>query len=282
MEPQYEVDGTTALSRVEAQLAFGFRIPGTDAHRRTGDWIDSILRGFADTVVIQEWEHETRFGTTVPMRNLIARFRPEATERVLYAGHWDSQPLATGPNSPDSTAPTPGASNNAAGVAVLLAVAEALHARPTARIGVDLLFTDGEDFGDFAEDADVLVGSTYYAAHPVAEQPPFFAVVFDMVGDADLQLFQEGNSMTGAPDVVHRVWDAAAELGYDSYFIQSPKYNIIDDHRPLQRAGIRAILVIDFDYPYWDSTEDTLDKISAESLAIVGNTAVHVVRVVDR
>ena len=75
---------------------------------------------------------------------------------------------------------------------------------------------------------------------------------------------------------------AAAELGYDAYFIQTPKHDIIDDHRPLQRAGIRAILVMDFDYPHWDSTEDTLDKVSAESLAIVGNTAVRVVRVVDR
>jgi Zn-dependent M28 family amino/carboxypeptidase len=244
--------------------------------------LDRLLRELADTVVVQTWTHVTHAGDTLPMRNLIARFRPAATERVLYAAHWDTQPFATGPNSPDPSAPTPGANNNAGGVAVLLGVADALHQEPTQTIGVDLLLTDGEDLGDFDRMRDVLVGSTYYGQHPVTDDVPLFAIVFDMIADADLQIYQEGNSTRAAPEVVDRVWRTARDLGYQQYFIPDIEHYIIDDHRALSEAGIRAILLIDFDYEYWDSTEDTIDKISEASLTIVGNTAIRVLRNADR
>ena len=109
---------------------------------------------------------------------------------------------------------------------------------------------DGEDYGDFTKDsADVLIGSRYYGAHQLPGPRPLYAVLFDLVADKDLQIYQEGNSLVGAPEVVELVWDTAKDLGYGGYFIASPRHTLIDDHIQLQKAGIRAIDVVDFDYP---------------------------------
>ena len=172
----------------------------------------------------------------------------------------------------------PGANDGASGVAVLLGVADALKARPTAGVGVDLLFVDGEDYGDFADSNDVLIGSRYFAAHQPAGYPPLYAVLFDMVGDKDLDIYYEGNSQATAPEVVERVWRTARDLGYGPYFLPGVKHTLIDDHVALQRAGIHAIDVVDFDYPYWHTPDDTIDKVAAGSLQVVGDVAVALVR----
>ena len=99
-----------------------------------------------------------------------------------------------------------------------------------------------------------------------------------MVGDADLQLYQEGYSLTGAPEVVERLWQVAGDMGYGHIFVAEPRHSITDDHIPLQRAGFRAIDVIDFDYPAWHTPDDTLDKVSARSLEIVGQVALGLLR----
>ena len=122
------------------------------------------------------------------------------------------------------------------------------------------------------------MGSRYYATSADRDSPPLFAVVWDMVGDADLRILQERNSVAGAPEVVERVWNRARELGYGRVFRATLGHTVTDDHIPLLDAGIRAIDVIDFDYPYWHTTEDTVDKVSAESLQIVGDVAVALVR----
>jgi len=161
---------------------------------------------------------------------------------------------------------------------VLLGLADALKVKPPA-VGVDLLFADGEDYGDFTKDSsDVLIGSRWFAAHQPPGYPPLYAVLFDMVGDRSLQIYYEGNSMAVAPEVVERVWRTASDLGYGRYFLPGVKHTLIDDHVSLQRAGIHAIDVVDFDYPYWHTTEDTIDKVSAASLQIVGDVAVALVR----
>jgi Zn-dependent M28 family amino/carboxypeptidase len=103
-------------------------------------------------------------------------------------------------------------------------------------------------------------------------------VVFDMVGDKDLQFLQEGYSISRAPEVVRRVWDTAERLGYGRVFVPRVGEGFTDDHVPLQQAGIRAIDVIDFTFPYHHTTEDTIDKVSAASLQIVGDVAVALVR----
>src|SRR5205814_147226 len=139
----------------------------------------------------------------------------------------------------------------------------ALKAKPP-RLGVDLLFVDGEDYGDFYRDsADVLIGSRYFAAHQPTGYQPLFAVLFDMVADKDQQFYYEGNSQSFAPEVVERVWRTAADLGYGRVFLPGVKPTLIDDHVALQQAGIHAIDVVDFDYPYWHTREDTIDKVTA-------------------
>lgn len=84
--------------------------------------------------------------------------------------------------------------------------------------------------------------------------------------------------MVGAPEVVELVWETAKDLGYGGYFISSPRHTLIDDHLELQKAGIRAIDVVDFDYPAWHTTEDTIDKVSAASLQVVGDVALALIR----
>jgi Zn-dependent M28 family amino/carboxypeptidase len=171
-----------------------------------------------------------------------------------------------------------GANDGGSGVALLLGVADVLQRSPPS-IGVDLLFVDGEDYGDFTNaPEDVLIGSRYYAAHQLPGPKPLYAVLFDLVADKDLQLYQEGNSLVGAPEVVELVWATAKDLGYSGHFIASPRHTLIDDHLELQKVGIRAIDVVDFDYPAWHTTEDTIDKVSAASLQIVGDVAVALVR----
>jgi len=274
-----EFDGTHAFSYVEHQMQFGPRIPSTPAHERCGDWILAQLRSRADSVAVQAFTHVTRHGDTLHLRNFLARFRPAAAERVLFLAHWDTRPHADqSPNLGQQRLPVPGANDGASGVAVLLGVADALKAKPPA-VGVDLLFVDGEDYGDFSKDTDdVLIGSRYFAAHQPLGYPPLFAVLFDMVGDKDLRIGYEGNSQAFAPEVVDRVWRTAYDLGYGGYFVPQVESTLIDDHVALQKAGIHAIDVVDFTYPYWHTTEDTIDKVSAASLQIVGDVAVALVR----
>ena len=273
-----EFDSASAFNYLKTQVEFGPRVPDTEAHRREAAWLDSLLRLRADTLIVQSWTHVTAHGDSLRLVNYVARFRPAATKRLLFLAHWDSRPTADSPTSTDSTKPVPGANDGASGVALLLGVADVLKRAPPT-VGVDLLFDDGEDYGDFTKTPnDVLIGARYYAAHPAPGPQPLYAVLFDLIADKDLQIFQEGNSLVGAPEVVELVWDTAKELGYAGTFVATPKHTLIDDHIELQKVGIRAIDVVDFDYPSWHTKDDTIDKVSAASLQIVGDVAVALVR----
>jgi Zn-dependent M28 family amino/carboxypeptidase len=280
--PAREFDGAAALGYIQTQLAFGPRIPGTPGHDRMAAWLDSLLRARADTILEQRWTHRTTSGASLPLVNLIARFKPAASTRLLFLAHWDTRPKADGVHSRDSTLPVPGANDGASGVAVLLAMADALKQAPP-DIGVDLLFVDGEDYGDFNADTDVLLGSRYYAEHPAPGAAPRFAILFDMIGDRDLRILQEGLSLTAAPDVVELVWNLAQRLGYGNVFVPEEGITLTDDHVPLQQKGIRAIDLIDFTYGgpdnQWHHTpDDTFDKVSSASLQVVGDVAMALVR----
>lgn len=271
-------DGAKAFTYLERQMAFGPRIPNTPAHDQMADWLLAELKTRADTVIVQSWTQVTRRGEHLRLRNFLARFRPDAVERVLYLAHWDTRPRADqSANLAAQRQPVPGANDGASGVAVLLGVADALKQTPPT-VGVDLLFVDGEDYGDFSDSTETLMGSRYFAAHQPAGYPPLFAVLFDMVGDKDQQFYYESNSNAFAPEVVQRVWKAAADLGYGRVFVPGPRHTLTDDHVTLQQAGIHAIDVVDFDYPYWHTTEDTIDKVAAASLQVVGDVAVAVIR----
>src|SRR5436309_255756 len=202
---------------------------------------------------------------------------PSLYKTSLPCDHSKEPPLARG-SLGQPRLPGPGANDGASGVALLLGVADALKAKPPT-VGVDLLFVDGEDYGDFATDSnDVLIGSRYFASHQPPGYQPLFAVLFDMVADKDQQFYYEGNSQAVAPEVVDRVWHVAADLGYGRVFIPGVKHTLTDDHVALQKVGIHTIDVVDFDYPYWHTTDDTIDKVSAASLQVVGDVAVALVR----
>ncbi|HUG28485.1 MAG TPA: M28 family peptidase [Gemmatimonadales bacterium] len=273
-----EFDGQAAHAYVARQMEFGHRIPGTEPHAAMAAWLEEHLRGVADEVVVQRWNHTAASGAALPMVNVIARFRPELQDRILYLAHWDTRPISDAPASSDPTAPMPGANDGGSGVAILLGVADALRALP-AGIGVDLLFVDGEDYGDFGTDTDVLIGSKYYAQHQLQGPRPRFAVLFDIVGHEGAVFDKEGYSVIAAPRVVDLVWEVAAQLGYQETFVPRVGIQITDDHVPLQRAGIAAIDIIGYgNYEHWHTPDDTLDKISAGMLQIVGDVAMAVLR----
>jgi hypothetical protein len=293
-------DAKAAMGYVKTQLDFGPRVPGTPAHEREGDWIVAQMKQRTDSVIVQSWTHTTLDGKALPMRNVLARFNPAATDRVLYVTHWDTRPVAdSDPVLGNRTTPIPGANDGASGVALFIALGDALQKTPPS-VGVDLLFVDGEDWGNFDTDSsgkllpDVLIGSTYFASHlPSPGYKPLYGVLWDMIGDRDLQIYQEGNSVQAAPEVVSRVWETAANLGYSKYFLQQPGLTITDDHVPLLDAGLRVIDVIDMQYGplapgygpetlsnpnYHHTLQDTYDKVSAKSLQVVGDVALSLVK----
>ncbi len=281
--PPREFDSGRALQYAATQVGFGPRVPGKEGHRREVAWLDSLLRARADTLIVQQWTHVTARGDSLPLTNFIARFRPSAGERILFLAHWDTRPYSDGPGSADRAAPVPGANDGASGVAVLLGIADALKRLPPA-VGVDLLFVDGEDYADFGnEPNDVLIGSRYYARHPAPGAKPGYAVLFDMIGDKDLRIAPEGNSVVAAPEVMTMIWKTAKSLGYDSVFVDGQGTPLTDDHVELQKAGIRAVDVVDFNYgpgnSYWHTPNDTMDKISAASLGVIGDVALALIRI---
>src|SRR5262249_31363174 len=126
-----EFSGDTAMKYVHTQMAFGPRIPNTEGHQKTGDWIIERLKETADSVEVQSFTHVTTTGETLKLRNIIGRFKPNQPERILFLAHWDTRPKAEkSPNLADQQRPVPGANDGASGVAVLLAMADALKQKP--------------------------------------------------------------------------------------------------------------------------------------------------------
>lgn len=277
--PTTAFDGEAAYKYAATIYAFGPRVPGTPAWQKGGDWIVAQMKTRADTVIEQRWEHRLANGDSIPLRNIFARFRPTATDRVLYVTHWDSRPIADqDPNPANRTKPVPGANDGAAGVGMFIALADVLKKTPPS-VGVDLLIDDGEDYGNFDTNTDVLMGVQYFLQHlPSPGYQPMFGVLWDMIGDKDLKIWEEQNSVARAPEVVQRVWSTADSLGYSDYFVPEQKWNVVDDHLPFLQAGIHVIDVVDLDYVsqtqnYHHTLQDTMDKISAKSLKIVGDVA---------
>jgi glutaminyl-peptide cyclotransferase len=284
--PKTPFDANAAMTYTKAQLAFGPRVPGTPAHVKAGDWITSMMKQRADTVVEQRFTHRTADGKELPLRNILARFRPTATQRILYVTHWDTRPTADQDRVlGNRNTPIPGANDGAAGVGLLVALGDALKKLPPT-IGVDLLFVDGEDYGKSFDPpyTDVLLGSQYFAEHlPSPDYRPIYGVLWDMIADKDLNIYQEQLSVNQAPEVVSRVWQKAADLGYAKYFIPQAGGPVTDDHVPLLAKGLRVIDVIDIDYGppepdgYHHTLQDTIDKISVKSLQIVGDVALSLI-----
>lgn len=251
-------DGQNAFVYLEKQMAFGPRWPGSEGHAEVGDYI-------ADSLDALGWEvEEQRFPYfNIEGRNIIGRANQGQGEVIILGAHYDTRRVAD--RSPGSSAPVPGAVDGASGVAVLLELAQTLNLDEIQH-EVWLAFFDVEDNGSGGMPGfDWIVGSSYMARNLTVT--PQAMVLVDMIGDADQQLYYEGNSDS---ELQATLWEIAAELGYGNYFIPQLKYTLIDDHLPFAQAGIPAVDIIDFDYPYWHTVDDTADKASPESLMRVG------------
>jgi Zn-dependent M28 family amino/carboxypeptidase len=225
------------------------------------------LKETTASVERQDFTFDDR-GKPLPMTNVIARFAGSGSgPATLLAAHWDTRPTADQERDPERRRqPILGANDGASGVAVLLQMARLFQRRPPPGPVWIVLF-DGEDLGPHED--RMYLGAKYFAAH-LPPNTPKRGVLLDMVGDRDLQIYQEGNSLVRAGAVVESVWDTARRLGYHRYFVPAPKYSISDDHLPLMDKGLEVADLIDFDYPPWHTLGDTVDKCSAGSLKIVG------------
>jgi glutaminyl-peptide cyclotransferase len=250
-------DGLSAFQYVQAQMAIGPRPTGSDADRKTGDYIVAQLRQNGWQVEEQEFVYRG-----VPARNIIGRAGKGPV--ALIGAHYDTRRVADEDrNAAMRTEPVPGANDGASGVAVLLELARTLDKSRLSN-EVWLTFFDAEDNGRLAG-WDFIAGSTEMASRLTVT--PAMVVIADMVGDRDLQLYKEQNS---TPDLVDRIWRIAARLGYEGTFLPTAKWSMLDDHTPFLQKGIPAVDLIDFDYPYWHTTQDTADKVAPESLEQVG------------
>ena len=270
-------DGERAWRDVDFQVSLGPRVTGSEANKQTVDWMVSQLEESGWSTEIQE---TLMMGHTI--RNVIARFG-EGHPWVVLGAHFDSRMQADeDPDLQNRKLAVPGANDGASGVAVLLELARTLpshmsaqaeHAdssNPVPARQIWLVFFDAEDNGRI-QGWDWILGSRAFVGQFIAgkEERPEAAVVVDMIGDADLNIYQEQNS---DPSLIAAIWAEADKLGYSSQFLPSAKYRMLDDHLPFRDAGIPAVDLIDFDYPYWHTIADTADKISAESLKAVGDT----------
>jgi Zn-dependent M28 family amino/carboxypeptidase len=255
--PVREFDGQRAYQDVLTQMAFGPRTVGSPAHAKAVAWMQAELEKAGWQVQVQVAEAMGH-----PIQNVVARRKSQVPQIVLGA-HYDSRLLADQDRGPGSAFPVPGADDGASGVALLLGLARSL---PVDSVPVELVFFDAEDNGNLPS-WDWLLGSRAYAAALTFR--PSAVVILDMIGDRDLNIYQEANSNKA---LVQAIWDQAAALGYQSQFIPAVKYSMEDDHTPFLEAGLPAVDIIDFDYPYWHTSQDTADKVSAASLEVVGRT----------
>ena len=247
--------GEEAYQQAAAQIALGPRPTGSEAGWATGDYIIERLKELG-------WETKeqvTEF-KGVKLRNIVGRAGKGPV--IIVGAHYDSRPHADlDPVNPDQS--IQGANDGASGAAVLLELARVLD-REALDKEVWLTFFDAEDRGHL-DGWPFSVGASYMAENLTAT--PQAVIVLDMVGDRDQQFYFERNSN---PDLLAELWDVAASLGYQDQFVPQIKWSIVDDHTPFAALGLPAADVIDFDYPAWHTSADTLDQISAESLERIG------------
>ncbi|MDH3206673.1 MAG: M28 family peptidase [Gemmatimonadota bacterium] len=273
-------DGAAALELVRTQVAFGPRVPGTEGHQLQLDWMVARLRELSPEVAVDTFSHVTASGDSLRLFNVTARFRPEATRRILLLAHWDTRPRSDQAAEIErQSIPVPGANDGASGTAVLLELA-GLFAGAAPPMGVDLLFVDGEDYGPGVE--DMFLGAQRYASR-LDDLPtrPVYGLLLDMVGDAEPNFLVEEYSAQAASVVVQKVWRAAERLGYQDYFPNRVGDRIVDDHMPLIDAGLPTANLIDFVYGpgnrYWHTPEDTPDRLSAATLEMVGEVVTELI-----
>lgn len=282
--PSFQADSAYAF--VERQVAFGPRVPGSEAHRRCQAFFVDALRGFgADTVWTQTATVTAFDGTRLPMANIMASFNSAAPRRLLLVAHYDTRPWADeDADEANHSKPIPGANDGASGVGVILELARQVGLKAPG-VGVDILLTDVEDYGDDGDDESWCLGTQYWVANnPYTPRTrPYMGILLDMVGGRDAQFYREGFSDRAARWVNDRVWTAAQAEGVGR-FIKAQHGFITDDHNVVQQAGIPCIDIIEMGNPatgsfppYWHTMADDMTNIDRATLRDVGQTLLRVI-----
>lgn len=254
-------DSTRAYGHLRAQVALGPRPAGSPANQKTRDFIVKTLAASGIKAVEQPFEASTPIGP-VKMANVIATIPGARSERIVIASHFDTKLFRE--------FRFVGANDGASSTGALLELGRVLKARPDPAFTIELLFLDGEEaFGEW-RDPDNTYGSRHYvaAAQKAGTLSSLKALILlDMIGDRSLNLRRDTNSTPWLTDIF---WAAARKLGHASHFLDEP-FPVEDDHIPFLEAGVPAVDLIDLDYADWHLAGDTLDKVSARSLQIVGD-----------
>jgi len=265
-------DGDKAFDYLVKQCDFGYRYPGSVEHKDLKNYFVSFLKKNADELTVYDHEIQHPYeNKKITLYNLLARYNVESNNRILLLAHWDTREIADKDKNPKNhSSPILGANDGASGIAVLMHLSEILFNNPLNNLGVDILFVDGEDMGRKGELKNYCLGTKLFSKN-IKSPYPKLAICLDMVADKDPQFKMEYFSYIQAEKELKEIWSLANLLGYKEFSkeITNPIY---DDHRALfVETGIPSIDIIDFDYPYWHTIEDTVDKCSSETLSIVGN-----------
>lgn len=260
-------NATRAFADLTTQCGFGSRVPNSDAHSKAEEFLFNSLKGTTDLCRRQPFTYfDSLSGQTLVLANIIASYNQSADRRIMLCAHWDSRPRSDfDPDSTKRSLPILGANDGASGVAILLELGRIFQKNPPP-VGVDLVLFDGEDWGLNGSENEEgwFLGSKFFAQNLKGYRPRF-AILLDMVGDSDLHIYREGISQKYSGEINDYVWEIAKE-DHATAFVDSLKHTVSDDHVPLLSNGIKAIDIIDFDYPYWHTQADTPDKCSPQSL----------------
>ena len=251
--------GSRAMSDVAYQVSMGPRIPGSKGHAEIIPWLVDELNQFGWQADVQNGVYQDQ-----PIKNIVAK-RGSGGKWIVLGAHYDTRIFADKDSNPEMrNQPVPGANDGASGVAVLLELSRVIPKDLPLEIWI--VFFDAEDNGNISG-WEWILGSRYFVSQ--LERKPDAMILVDMVGDKDLNIFMEANSDS---QLKKEIWQQAENLGYKDYFIPHNRYAILDDHIPFIEVGVPSVDIIDFSYPHYHTTSDTLDKVSAQSLEIVGNT----------
>lgn len=287
--PDFNAD--SAYIYLQEQCDFGPRTMNSTAHDKCEKWIIQKFEQYGCKVTTQKATLNGYDGTPLRSTNIMASYNPKATTRIMFCAHWDCRPWAD--NDPDSTnwhKPIIAANDAASGVGVMIELARILKGSGL-ELGVDFICFDAEDYGTpqwFEGEAPGdtwALGAQYFANNLPEGYAPRYGILLDMVGGVGAKFYREGMSMQYAPAIVKKVWNAARQVGYGSYFPKDDGGMITDDHIPVnQTANIPCIDVIPY-YPdcaqssfgpTWHTIADNMDNIDKNTLKAVGQTMVQV------